>query len=68
MVELADLTKRVDELSNSDREKLLTYLIDRLPSPDVPLDDEELDRRDREMELGEVECLDHDEFVRRARR
>ena len=66
MAELASLCKQADELSLQERESLLAYLVEGLP--DLPLgpDDEEVLRRDAELEAGTVQAISHDEFLLRA--
>lgn len=71
MVQLADVQKQADALSPEDREGLLAHLLHGLDGlPEGP-DDEELARRDAEMDSGAVAPLSHQDFLRqvgRARR
>ena len=66
MAELASLCKQADELSQKERESLLAYLIEGLPSPPLGPDDDEVLRRDAELESGEVQAIGHEEFLAKA--
>jgi len=71
MVQLADIQRQAKELSEEDRKGLVAYLLHGFT--DVPLgpDDDEVERRDAEMDSGDVSPISHDEFLaqvgRRAR-
>jgi len=57
----------MDELSREDRAGLLAHLLHNLEdSPEGP-DDQEVLRRDEELENGAVEPVSHEDFVREAR-
>ena len=66
MAELAALRKQADELSQEDRESLLAYLVEGLPNLPLGASDEEVLRRDAELESGAVKALTHEEFLKRA--
>ena len=63
MVQLADVKRQAKELSEEDRKGLVAYLLHGFT--DVPLgpDDEEVERREAEMDSGEVTPISHDEFL-----
>jgi len=63
MVNLADIQKQADQLSQEERDGLLAYLLDALPGFPAGADDAELDRRDAEMDSGAVTPLTHSEFM-----
>ncbi|RYD84465.1 MAG: hypothetical protein EOP84_05410 [Verrucomicrobiaceae bacterium] len=63
MVNLADVQKQADQLSQEERNGLLAYLLDALPGFPESADDVELDRRDAEMDSGAVTPLTHSEFM-----
>jgi hypothetical protein len=64
MTGLMALQKQADELSQEDREGLLAYLIHGLPGVPTGSDDEEVFRREEEMESGIVKPIGHEEFLR----
>jgi hypothetical protein len=64
MTGLLALQKQADELSQEDREGLLTYLIHGLPCVPSGPDDEEVFSREAEMESGSVKPINHEEFLR----
>lgn len=67
MVRLADIQKQADELSREDRAGLLAHLLHTLDgSPQGP-DNQEVLRRDADLESSSVKAISHDEFIRRAR-
>gem|GEM_PF-609185 len=63
MVQLADVQRQAKELSEEDRKGLVAFLLHGFT--DVPLgpDDEEVERRDAEMDSGEVAQISHAEFL-----
>ena len=68
MVQLAELQKQADELSAEDRQGLLAYLLHGLTGAPEGADEEELLRREAEMDSGDVKPLSHREFVREVGR
>jgi len=64
MTGLLALQKQADELSQEDREGLLVYLIHGLPGAPTGPDDDEIFRRDAEMDSGLVKPMSHEEFLR----
>ncbi len=65
MVQLADLQKQTDLLSQEDRESLLAYLLHSLPSISGP-GDEEVFARETEMDGGNVVLHSHADFLKAA--
>lgn len=61
---LVELKELADELSLEDRAGLATHLLEGFDAAPLGPDDEEVDRRDREIDAGEVRLLSHAEFVR----
>jgi putative addiction module component (TIGR02574 family) len=53
-------------LPDRDRATLAAKLLDTLPPPGTDVSDEEVERREREMESGLVTAISHEEFVRRV--
>lgn len=68
MVTLSELQKQADDLSSEDRVGLLHYLIERLPEVPMGPDDDELARRERDLDSGEVAGMTHDAFCREVGR
>jgi len=64
MTGLLALQKQTDELSQEDREGLLVYLIHGLPGAATGPNDEEVFRREVEMDSGAVSPMSHGEFLR----
>ena len=63
MVQLADIQKQTKELSEEDRKGLVAYLLHGLSgSPSGP-NDEEVGRREVEMDSGSVTPISHAEFL-----
>lgn len=70
MPSVANIQQEASKLSIKDRAALAAYLLDSLTSEQTPLgpEDEELDRRDLEMDEGVVQVISHDQFVRECGR
>ena len=66
-IKLQDIEQEALGLSESDRAELVLSLMRSLPAPVAEVTDEEVLRRDAEMEAGSVEPMLHQEFVRRVR-
>ncbi len=63
MVRLADIQRQAEELSREDREGLVAYLLHGLGGMPQGPDDEEVARREAELDSGEVKPISHAEFV-----
>ncbi len=63
MVRLADVQRQTEELSQEEREGLVAYLLHGFS--DVPLgpDDDEVNRREEEMDCGVIQPISHTEFL-----
>jgi signal transduction histidine kinase len=68
MVRLMDVQKQAAELSFEEKESLLAFLIHELPAPLSGADDEEVLRREEEMDSGAVEAISHEEFLNQVGR
>ena len=66
-MKLLDIEQEALGLSESERAKLVLSLMNTLAAPGTDATDEEVIRRDAELETGSVEPMFHDEFVRRVR-
>ena len=63
MVQLADIQKQARELSEEDREGLVAYLLHGMAGLPAGPDDEEVGRRDAEMDSGAIAPISHAEFL-----
>jgi hypothetical protein len=64
---LKDIEQEALGLSERERAELILSLMSTLVAPGADIEDEEVFRRDAELESGRVEPLLHEEFVRRVR-
>jgi hypothetical protein len=63
MVQLSDIQRQTEDLSQEEREGLVAYLLHRLSGmPPVP-EDAEVDQRDADMDCGKVKPISHKEFI-----
>ena len=63
MVQLADIQKQTKELSEEDRKGLVAYLLHGMSGlPSGPHDDE-VERREAELDSGSVIPISHGEFL-----
>jgi hypothetical protein len=60
-----DIEQQALGLSDRDRAELVLSLMRTLAAPGAEIADEEVFRRDADLEAGSVEPILHDEFVRR---
>jgi hypothetical protein len=67
-MELAEIEREALSLSETDRARLAARLLVTLPPPEVIISDEEVDRRDRELDSGTVQAISHEELVSRVMR
>lgn len=65
---LAEIEQAALTLPESDRAALVTKLLDTLHTYDTEVSDNEIDRRDHELDSGAVSPISHDEFVRQVQR
>ena len=54
-------------LTERERAELVLSLMSTLTAPEANISDEEVVRRDAELETGSVEPMLHEEFIRRVR-
>jgi hypothetical protein len=66
-MKLQEIEQEALGLSESDRAELVLALMRTLAAPGADVTDEEVFRRDAEMEAGAVEPMLHEDFVRRVR-
>ena len=65
-MKLAEIEQEALALTEGERAALATKLLDTLPPPGTDVSDDEVERREREMESGQVAAISHEEFVRRV--
>lgn len=63
MATLFEVQKAADELSSEDRAGLVAHLLSSFSSAPAGPDDNEVDRREAELDSGEVVALNHEEFL-----
>jgi hypothetical protein len=66
-MKLQEIEQEALGLTAKERAELVLSLMRTLVAPGSDITDEEVSRRDVELETGSVEPLLHDEFVRRVR-
>jgi hypothetical protein len=65
---LAEIERQALALTESERASLAASLLDTLPLLETDVSDEEADKREQELESGQIEAITHEEFVRRVLR
>lgn len=63
MIQLADIQNQAKELSEEDRKGLVAFLLHGFTDAPLGPDDEEVYRRDIEMDSGAVVPISHAEFL-----
>ena len=63
MVQLADIQNQAKELSEEDRRGLVAYLLHGMSGIPSGADDEEVGRRESEMDSGSVIPISHADFL-----
>jgi putative addiction module component (TIGR02574 family) len=65
-MKLQEIEREALALSESERAALVLSLMDTLSAPGTEITDEEVLRRDAELESGAVAAMTHEEFVQRV--
>lgn len=68
MMDLIDIQREADMLSEEDRAGLAAHLLASIGSAPLGADDDEVDQRDRDMDSGAVSPIGHAEFIRQVGR
>lgn len=63
MVQLVDIQNQAKELSEEDREGLVAFLLHGFTGAPSGPDDDEVGRRDADMDSGAVKPISHAEFL-----
>ena len=64
-MKFAEIEQEALALTERERASLASKLLDTLPPPGTDVSDEEVERRERELESGQVAAISHEELVRR---
>ena len=67
-MKLKEIEQEALALSDTERASLAAKLLDTLPPPGTDVSNEEVERRERELDSGEVAPVLREEFVRRVER
>jgi putative addiction module component (TIGR02574 family) len=67
-MKLAEIEQEALALSDSERASLAAKLLDTLPPAGTDVSDEEIERRERELESGEVTPISREELDRSLQR
>jgi hypothetical protein len=65
---VAEVEKEALALPETERARLAVSLLETLSSSETEISDEEVSQRDADLDLGQVEEISHEEFIRRVER
>jgi hypothetical protein len=65
-MKLAEVEQAALALPEGERASLAAKLLDTLPPPATDVSDDEVEKRERELESGQVAAISHEEFLRRV--
>jgi len=65
-MKFAEIEQEALALPERERAALAAKLLDTLPPHGTDVSDEEVERRERELESGQAAAISHEEFVRRV--
>ncbi len=65
-MKLEEIEEEALALPERERASLAAKLLDTLPPPGTGVSDDEVERRERELESGQVIAVSHEDFVRRV--
>jgi hypothetical protein len=65
-MKLAEIEQAALALPEGERASLAAKLLDTLPPPGTDVSDEDVERRERELESGQATAISHEDFVRRV--
>jgi hypothetical protein len=60
---LDKITEEAVALSETERARLAASLLDTLPPPGIELNEQDIDRREQEMDNGSIEPISHEELL-----
>ncbi len=67
-MKLAEIEQEALALPDRERASLAAKILDTLPPPGTDVSDDEVERREQELESGKVSAISHEEFLRRVQR
>jgi Putative addiction module component len=65
-MKLAEVEQAALALPEGERASLAAKLLDTLPPPGTDVSDDEVEKRERELDSGQVAAISHEEFIRRV--
>lgn len=65
-MKLAEIEQEALALPERERASLAARLLETLPPPGTDISDDEVERREQELESGKVAAISHEELVRRV--
>jgi hypothetical protein len=65
LMKLAEIELEAPALTGRERASLAAKLIGTLPFPEAEVSDDEVERREKDLESGRVVPISHEEFVRK---
>lgn len=65
-MKLAQIEQEALALPEHERACLAAKLLDTLPPPGTDVSDDEVERREQELDSGKVAAISHEEFVQRV--
>jgi len=68
MSDLLEIQQQADLLSEEERAELAAHLLSSVTKTFLGASDDEVDRRDRDLDSGQVTAISHDEFIRQVGR
>lgn len=63
MATLNEISKQADALSPEEKAGLVSHILNSLPGAPAGPDDDEVFRRDEEMDSGKVQAISHEQFL-----
>ena len=63
---IAELEKEALALTENERARLAVSLLETLPAPHAEVSDDEVLKRDADLESGKATEISHEEFIRRV--
>jgi len=68
MSDLLEIQQQADLLSEEERAELAAHLLSSVTKTFLGASDDEVDRRDRDLDSVQVTAISHDEFIRQVGR
>jgi len=68
MSDLLEIQQQADLLSEKERAELAAHLLSSVTKTFLGASDDEVDRRDGDLDSGQVTAISHDEFIRQVGR